>query len=88
MKLKQNETLPFLDVPVKKKMDGTLGRTAHRKITHRDLYVHVNSEHHLAQKRTVLSTLIHCAHTLCDEDSLQDEMQHLLQTFKRMTIAV
>jgi len=29
--LEQNEILPFLDVLVKKKMDGTLGHTVYRK---------------------------------------------------------
>jgi hypothetical protein len=29
--LEQNKTLPFLDVLVKKKMDGTLGHTVYRK---------------------------------------------------------
>jgi hypothetical protein len=31
--LEQNGTLPFLDVLVKKKMDGTLGHTVYRKTT-------------------------------------------------------
>jgi len=29
--IEQNRTLPFLDVLVKKKMDGTLDHTVHRK---------------------------------------------------------
>ena len=67
MELEQKGTLPFLDVLVKEMMDVTLGHTEYRKITHTHthththLYLHADSEYHPAQKRAVLSTLIHCA---------------------------
>jgi hypothetical protein len=61
MELEQNGTLPFLDVLVKKITDGTLTYTVYRKMTNTGLYLHVDSEHHLAQTRAVLSTLTHCA---------------------------
>jgi hypothetical protein len=39
MELEQNEILPFLDVLVKKKTDGTLSHTVCKKPTHTDLYL-------------------------------------------------
>jgi hypothetical protein len=43
-------------------------------VTDYDLYIHAKSEHHLAQKRAVLTTLISCAKTLCNLDSLRKEI--------------
>jgi len=61
IELEQNGTLPFLDVLVKKNADGTLAHTMYRKTTNTGLYLHVDSEHHPAQTRTVLSTLTYRA---------------------------
>jgi len=61
MELEQNGTLLFLDVLVKKNTDGTLAHMVYRKTTNAGLYLHVDSEHHQAQTRTVLSTLTHHA---------------------------
>jgi Reverse transcriptase (RNA-dependent DNA polymerase). len=61
MELEQIETLTFIDVLVKTEMDGMLVYMAYRKTTNTDLYVHEDSEHLPAQKRAVLSTLIHGA---------------------------
>jgi hypothetical protein len=55
----------------------------YRKMTHADLYLHTKSEHHLAQKRAVLTTLIQWIKTLCDPDSLEKVIQHLRDTFQR-----
>jgi hypothetical protein len=83
METEQDRTLPFLDVLVSRRLDGTLGHTVYRKTTHTDLYLHAKSEHHPAQKRVVLTTLIRRAKTLCDLDSLEKEIQHLRETFQR-----
>jgi hypothetical protein len=83
MEAEQDRTVPFLDVLVSRRLDGTLGHTVYRKSTHTDLYPHAKSEHHPAQKRTVLTTLIRRAKTLCDPDSLGKEIQHLRDTFQR-----
>jgi hypothetical protein len=79
----QDRTLPFLDVLVSRRLDGTLGHTIYRKSTHTDLYLHAKSEHHPAHKRAVLTTLIRRAKTLCHPDSLGKEIQHLRDTFQR-----
>lgn len=54
-----NGMLPFLDVLVYWKQDGCLGHVVYRKPTHTDLYLNANSAHHPAQKKAVLSTLVH-----------------------------
>jgi hypothetical protein len=46
----QDRTLPFLDVLVSIRLDGTLGHRVYRKMTRTDLYLHAKSEHHPAQK--------------------------------------
>jgi hypothetical protein len=83
METEQDRTLPFLDVLVSRRLDGTLGHTVYRNTTHTDLYLHAKSEHHPAQKRAVLTTLIRRAKTLCDPDNLEKEIQHLRDTFQR-----
>jgi hypothetical protein len=83
METEQDRTLPFLDVLVSRRLDGTLGHMVYRKTTHTDLYLHAKSEHHPAHKRAVLTTLIRRAKTLCDPDSLEKEIQHLRDIFQR-----
>jgi hypothetical protein len=77
-----NNRLAFLDVLVKKKPDGLLGHSVYRKPTHTDLYLHAESAHHPTQKNGVLRTLVHRAKTICDTESIGEELQHLKKTFR------
>lgn len=45
MEVESDGKLPFLDVMVYKKQDGTLGHSVHRKPTHTDLYLNARSCH-------------------------------------------
>jgi hypothetical protein len=58
LEVEQNKTLPFLDVLVSRRPDGSLEYSAHRKSTHTKLYLYAKSEHHPAQKQAVLTTLV------------------------------
>jgi hypothetical protein len=49
----------------------------YRKPTHTKLYFNIKSHHHPSTKQAVLSTLIHRARVLCDEDSLQARLVFL-----------
>jgi len=48
MELKENGTIPFLDVLIKKKEDDSLGHKVYRKNTHMENYLHTSSHHHPA----------------------------------------
>jgi hypothetical protein len=74
--------MPFLDVLVSRRPDGSLGHTVYRKPTHTNLYLHAKSAHLPAQKKGFLLSLIHRARRLCDADSLDKEIQHLKETLK------
>jgi hypothetical protein len=87
MEIRKDNRLAFLDVLVKKKLNGSLGHMVYRKPTHTDLYLHAESEHHPAQKNEVLRTLIHRAKTICDMESLGEELQHLKRPSEKMVTA-
>jgi hypothetical protein len=54
----------------------------YRKPTHTSLYLSAKYHHHPYNKQAVLSTLIHRARALCDENSLQAELVFLKDVFK------
>jgi hypothetical protein len=74
--------LPFLDIDIYGKTDGSLGHKLYHKRTHTILYLHQNSHHHPANKQSVLASLIHRAKALCDQDSLAQELEFLTVIFK------
>ena len=80
--LETNNQLPFLDVLLIKKLDGSLGRRVFRKATHTDLYLHASSHHHPSHKAGVLKTLAVRAHRICDDDHLNAELTHLHHIFR------
>ncbi|XP_018305550.1 uncharacterized protein [Mycetomoellerius zeteki] len=75
--VEENEELPFLDVLVSKKADGTLGHQVYRKPTHTDRYLYAESHHHPAQKQSAINSLVHRAFTISDKEHLQTELDHL-----------
>ncbi|XP_046385940.1 uncharacterized protein LOC124155816 [Ischnura elegans] len=81
METETNGELPFLDILIRRRGDGTLGHKVYRKPTHTDLYLNGQSHHHPSQKNAVLSSLIHRAKKISDEDNLQGELKHLKKTF-------
>lgn len=76
MELEENNTLPFLDVLVEKR-NGDIQFKVYRKPTHTDRYLHATSHHHPKQKRGLMNTLVHRAKTICSENHLQSELDHL-----------
>jgi hypothetical protein len=66
-----------------RRLDGSLGHKVYRKPTHTNLYLNAKSHQHPSNKQVVLSTLIHRARALCDEDSLQAESVFLRDVFKQ-----
>jgi hypothetical protein len=51
---KEEGRLPFLDIDIYRKMDGSLGHKVCKKSTHTNLYLHQNSHHHPANNQSSL----------------------------------
>jgi hypothetical protein len=81
MEIEKEGHLPFLDIDVYRKTNGSLGHKVYRKPTHTNLYLHHRSHNHTANKQSVLSSLIHRARSLCDQESLPQELQFLTTVF-------
>jgi hypothetical protein len=64
MEIEEEGHLPFLDIDIYRKTDGSLGHKVYRKPTHSNLFLHQNSQHHPAKKQSVLVSLIHRAKAL------------------------
>jgi hypothetical protein len=79
---KEEGHLPFLDIDIYRKTNGSLGHRVYRKPTHTNLYLHQNSHHHPANKQPVLVSLTRRATALCDQDSLTQELEFFTTVFK------
>lgn len=82
MELEENMSIPFLDILIMRKEDGSIGHKVFRKSTHTANYLHADSHHHPAQKLGVLNTLAIRALRISDADHLEEEKKHLVSTFK------
>jgi hypothetical protein len=49
----------------------------------KNLYLNAGSHHHPSSKQAVLSTLVHRARALCDQDSLHAELVFLKDVFRQ-----
>ena len=77
-------SMPFLDVLITPREDGSLDNTVYRKPTHTDLYLQWDSNHTLTSKYGVVGTLHHRAQLICSSpELLQQEEKHLHQALTR-----
>ncbi|XP_011861533.1 PREDICTED: uncharacterized protein LOC105558445 [Vollenhovia emeryi] len=83
MEIEQNSQISFLDILVRRNEDGTLGHHVYRNPTHTDRYLHANSHYHLAQKNSVISSLVHRAHSISEPAALDGELNHLHRALTR-----
>jgi hypothetical protein len=74
--------LQFLDIDIYRKPNGSLGHRVYRKPTHTTLYLHHNSHHHPSYKISLLTSLIHGATAICDQDSLNQGLVFLTTVFE------
>lgn len=81
MEMETQEKRRFLDVLAYQRTDGSVGHMVYRKPIHTNLYWNTSSCHHLAQKRSVLATVVYWAVAISGSDSLQDELCHLHRVF-------
>ena len=77
-------SMPFLDILITPKEDGSLSITVYRKPTHTDLYLQWDSNHTVSSKYSVVRTLHHRAQIICSSPQLlQQEEKHLQQALTR-----
>jgi hypothetical protein len=74
--------LPFLDIDIYRRPDGSLGHKVYRTPTYTNLYLNPGSHHHPSNKQAVLATLVHRVRALCDKKSLHGELEFLKTTLK------
>jgi hypothetical protein len=84
MELEENNSIPFLDILMTRKHNGTLGHKVFRKKTHTDSYLHADSHHHPSQKMGVLNTMAIRAARISDKEHLKEEIDHLTKVFKNI----
>jgi hypothetical protein len=58
METESEGQLPFLDIDIYRRPDGSLGHRVYRKATHTNLYLNAGSHHHPSSKQATLSTLV------------------------------
>jgi hypothetical protein len=73
--------LPVLDIDIYRKLNGFLGHRVYRKPTDTNLYLHHNSHHHPSHKQSVLTSLIHRATAISDQDFINQELEFLTTVF-------
>ena len=76
--------MPFLDILLTSREDGSLSTTVYRKPTHTDLYLQWGTSHTVSSKDSAVGALHHRAKTICsNQELLQQEEQHLKQALTR-----
>ena len=82
MEMEENMIIPFLDILIIRKEDGSLGHKVFRKSTHTESHLDVDSHHHPTQKFGVLNILAIRALRISDSKHLDEEKKHLVLVFK------
>ena len=81
---RQDGSMPFLEILITPKEDGSLSTTIYRKPTYTDLYLQWDSSHTVPSKYSVVGSLHHRAKTICSSpELLQQEEKHLKQALTR-----
>ncbi|XP_076397942.1 uncharacterized protein LOC143266273 [Megachile rotundata] len=78
-----DRSLPFLDTLITRKADGTLGHQVYRKPTHTNRYLHATSHHHPSQKNSVITSLVHRATCISEQENLANELEHIRFTLQQ-----
>jgi hypothetical protein len=83
MGMEDKAHLPFLDTDMYTEKTGRHHRPQDVRIPmHTNLYLRPMSHHHLSNKYMVLATLMFRARTICDKDSLGQELEFLETSFR------
>ena len=79
MEVEKDNTLPYLDVKLVRKNDGTLQRSVYRKHTWTGQYTHYLSSVPRSQKRNLITNLADRIRRICTPDTVDEELQTLQQ---------
>jgi hypothetical protein len=75
METERDGHLPFLDIKIYRRPDGSLDHKVYWKPTHNNLYLNPESRHHPSNIQVILSTLVYRDKALCDKESLHDDLE-------------
>ena len=81
MEVEEENTISFLEVLIRKNVDGLLGHQEYRENTHTERYLHGDSHHYPTHKLGVTNTLVTCAVRLSDDEHIEKELHHLYKFF-------
>jgi hypothetical protein len=84
MDLEDNNSIPFLDILMTRKQDGTLGHKVFREKTHTDNYLHAESHHNPSQKMEFFNTMAIRVAIISDKKNIKEEVDHLTKVFKNI----
>ena len=73
--MENEHRLPFLDLMIYRRENGTLSFSIYRKPTFTGNYLNFDSYHPIAHKRAVVKSLVDRAKNLCDEDTYSNEIK-------------
>ena len=80
---REDGSMPFLDILITPREDGSLSTTVYRKPTHTDLYLQWGSNHTVSSKYSVVGALHHRPKTTCSSLELLQQEDHLKQALTR-----
>ncbi len=79
-----NGKIPFLDILIIRKDDGSVKLCVYRKPTHTDQYLNFNSHHPIQHKLGVVRTLMdRCQKLVTDEQDRKEEENHIRTALKK-----
>ena len=75
---KADGSITFLDTLVTPRYDGSLSTTVYRKPPHTNQYLQWDSQHAIANKCSVINSLLHRAKDICsNQEQLEEEQTHI-----------
>ena len=80
---REDRSMPFVDILVTPRDDGSLTTSVYRKTTHTDLYLQWDSHYTIPSKYSVAGTPFHRAFTVCSTPQLLQEEEHLFSALTR-----
>ena len=82
--MKEDGSMPFLDILITQAEDGSLKTSVFRKQPHTDLYLQWDNHHNIPSKYSVVGTLYHRANTICSDPTLlHEEEEHLFKALRK-----